>query len=326
VSLPWPGFDGNIIPVRGTRVVVHLPYSGDEELFRVTPTNFGTSAKGEIRKNEVLLTWEGRVEYQLDQAKAEFDQALESLKKCAAGASQDCRELNTELRNQIGAWLRERRAHLEKNQELANVLNIPPRPDASPLLIPVQQRRRVTVSPPASAMAADPLISDGDYAAIVEQLSSARSLMERLPATFAPMREEALRDILLVILNNNFGPAGGEMFSRQGKTDIAILQGRGPVFIAECKIWPGEKKFLEAIEQLLRYLVWRDTKAALVVFVRESNVTAISEKALAALAGHPRRVAKGAPVGDVPTEVLHHEGDLHRHIRVALLIIPIPPV
>ncbi len=41
---------------------------------------------------------------------------------------------------------------------------------------------------------------------------------------------------------------GGEMFSRDGKTDILIQQERGPVFIAECKTWQGAKAFEHAGE------------------------------------------------------------------------------
>jgi hypothetical protein len=327
VSLPWPGFDGNTISVRGTRVVVHIPFSGDDELLRVSPTSFGTSAKGVVRKNEVLITWEGRVEHQLEQAKPQLDQAIESLKKCAAWSAKDCQELNTELRNQLRGWMGERKTHLVKNDELANVLNIPRRSDASPLLVSVPQRRRLTVSPVQQATASEPSISDSDYAAIVEQLSSARYLMERLPETFAPMREEALRDILLVILNNNFGPAGGEMFSRKGKTDILIQHQQGAVFIAECKKWSGAGAPLQrAINQLLGYLVWRDTKAALILFVGDKDVTSIIDKAKGALAGHAYHVRPGTSIGDVPTFILHHEGDPQRHIRVALVVIPIPKV
>lgn len=64
-----------------------------------------------------------------------------------------------------------------------------------------------------------------------------------------------LRDLLLVILNNQFGPAGGEIFIRKGKTDITILREKGAIFIAECKNWSGAKAFSGAIDQLLGYLV-----------------------------------------------------------------------
>ncbi len=107
-------------------------------------------------------------------------------------------------------------------------------------------------------------ISDEDYAAIIDQLASARGLIERLPGTFSPMDEETLRDVLLVILDNQFGPAGGEMFSRDGKTDILIQQERGPVFIAECKNWQGAKAFEHAVDQL--FATWYGATPRLVVW------------------------------------------------------------
>jgi len=94
------------------------------------------------------------------------------------------------------------------------------------------------------------------------------------------MPEPVLREILPVVLNNPFGPSGGELFSRSGKTDVAISSENGALFIAECKFWSGEKGFDEAIEQLLGYLVWRDTKSALVLFMRQKNGSDVQEKAL----------------------------------------------
>lgn len=60
------------------------------------------------------------------------------------------------------------------------------------------------------------------------------------------------------------------------------------LFIAECKFWSGPKGFGEAIDQLFRYGGWRDTKLAVVMFVREKGLTEIIEKARVALAEHPQ--------------------------------------
>lgn len=60
------------------------------------------------------------------------------------------------------------------------------------------------------------------------------------------MSETVLRDILLVVLNNQFGPAGGEVFSGRGKTDIHMWHEKGAVFIAEYKFWKGAKAFEKA--------------------------------------------------------------------------------
>lgn len=324
------GFN-EVARIRGTAVTVHVPFTGDHGLLGVTPTTASINPpRASVRGDEVLLEWEGRAG-EAPQVKAWLDQLTNQLKAHAEWSKQDTDGFNARLDGILGASLQQRKEHLEKNREIAAVLDIPigRKPAPAVDLVPVPKRRPIEVKRAAPAQRDVPQelrISDEDYVAIVEQLSSARGLLERQPETFSGMGEEALRDLLLVILNNQFGPAVGEMFSRKGKTDIVILRDKGPVFVAECKIWSGEKAFGEAIEQLLGYLVWRDTKAAMVVFVREKDVTGITTKALAALAGHPRRVAHGNPIGDVPTEILHHEGDPRRHIRVALLIVPIAPV
>jgi hypothetical protein len=49
------------------------------------------------------------------------------------------------------------------------------------------------------------------------------------------------------------------------------------VFIAECKFWSGAKGLLTALDQLLSYLTWRDSKAALVLFVRNKDFSAVLE-------------------------------------------------
>lgn len=93
----------------------------------------------------------------------------------------------------------------------------------------------------APPFAPEPAISEDGYAAIVGEIASVTAAVERLPSTFAAMPEESLRDVLLVVLNNRFGPASGETFSCKGKTDIFIPYGgdQRAVFIAECKWWSG---------------------------------------------------------------------------------------
>jgi hypothetical protein len=58
----------------------------------------------------------------------------------------------------------------------------------------------------------------------------------------------------------------------------------------ECKFWEGAKAFSETIDQLFGYRAWRDTKLAIVMFVREKDLTSIVEKAREALSSHPQFV------------------------------------
>lgn len=63
-----------------------------------------------------------------------------------------------------------------------------------------------------------------------------------------------------------------------GKTDILLKDSTNSsnLFVGECKIWHGKKHFMEAISQLFdRYLTWRDTNTALMVFVKGTNLSTV---------------------------------------------------
>jgi len=41
--------------------------------------------------------------------------------------------------------------------------------------------------------------------------------------------------------------------------------------VAECKVWRGPKELSDACDQLLGYLTWRDSKAALLIFNKHNG-------------------------------------------------------
>ncbi len=84
--------------------------------------------------------------------------------------------------------------------------------------------------------------------------------------------EETLRDLLLMVLSPHFQSVSGETFNKTGKTDILIRHEGKNLFVAECAIWKGSNQFLGKIDQLLSYLTWRDSKTALICFVRNKDV------------------------------------------------------
>lgn len=104
-------------------------------------------------------------------------------------------------------------------------------------------------------------------------------MIERDPKAFATLDEENIRMHFLLHLNGHYeGAATGETFNRSGKTDILIRSGDRNVFIAECKFWHGPKGFDETIDQLLGYLTWRETKAAILIFNRTKDSSGIRVK------------------------------------------------
>ena len=96
--------------------------------------------------------------------------------------------------------------------------------------------------------------------------------MEKTACTFTKLSEEELRDVILSNLNTHYlGSASGETFNKTGKTDIYIPFGNKAAYIAECKIWHGSKRFLEAIRQLSGYTTWRDIKTSLIIFNKDNK-------------------------------------------------------
>jgi hypothetical protein len=103
------------------------------------------------------------------------------------------------------------------------------------------------------------------------------------------MEEEEIRNLLLVDLNGHYeGAATGETFSASGKTDILLRADGKNVFIAECKFWEGSKALLAAIDQLLGYLTWRDTKAALIIFSKNADFSNVLAQIQETIPNHPK--------------------------------------
>lgn len=110
-------------------------------------------------------------------------------------------------------------------------------------------------------------IEEKDFTAILSTIRNHLAATEKLPKAIGKLNdEELIRDTILWSLDANYIIAHSESFRGQGKTDICINFKERSAFVAECKIWRGEKYVSEAIDQLLSYTTWRDSKAAIIVF------------------------------------------------------------
>ena len=105
------------------------------------------------------------------------------------------------------------------------------------------------------------------------------STLERTPRTYENNGEEDIRNMILAMLNTQYSNATGETFSNKGKTDIYIGHYNKAAYIAECKLWKGERVLLEAIDQLLGYTTWKDCAGTLLFFNKQNkNFRSILEK------------------------------------------------
>ncbi len=152
-------------------------------------------------------------------------------------------------------------------------------------------------------------------------LRNQRNALERTPSLAVKLNEEEIRNVLLIGLNTQFeGDAGGELFNGEGKTDITIRVDDHNIFIGECKIWHGPTTMDDALDQLFRYLVWRDKKAAILLFVRNKDVTAVIQKAIAKIEEHPNHKRSTPRQSDDEYEfTMHATDDLERDIHLTLI-------
>jgi len=187
---------------------------------------------------------------------------------------------NESIRDYARAAANSRKDRILRAREIAASIGykMHRRPDAPPTYISQELQRVVRPRLIADvrdgvSFAPEPTIDEEEYKHILDVMSGMALMMERSPRTFTKLKEEEIRDHFLLQLNGHYkGNALGETFNRKGKTDILVREQDKNLFIGECKIWNDADGITAAIDQLLSYLTWRDTKAALVVFVKRKSI------------------------------------------------------
>lgn len=321
-------FSGEAYERRVTKIEVAVPFDGETDVFRLRASTFSLNPiRVEVREGELRLKWTNHVQGTGDPAaiRHHFDGQLDKLEEQLSWSRKDIEQYNASLRPLVTAAVAERKAKLLADRQLEAGLGFPvrQRADASKYAIPVKRRKIETPRPRASGpFKPEPVLPEAQYEQALAVLRNARNALERTPSMTANLDEEKIRDLLLVLLNAQFeGAAAGEVFNAAGKTDILIRDGDRNVFIAECKIWAGPAKFRAALEQLLSYLAWRDTKAALLLFIRSGVPTTVFTKSIAEIEGHAnyKRTRDAAEDGERYDFVLHANGDTNREIQLAFL-------
>jgi hypothetical protein len=278
---------------KGVQVHVKVPYTGDGSFFWFQPSHISLSPpRGIVTKEylEFVIRGERLVG---ERVRQDLDAVIREIRGYLNDIRAMCGTHNASLDQKIREMLKMRKERLLSNRNLvANIgLPIQSRGDAPHTYAVPNVRRKAAIKPPVvkeKAFIPEPALDGKEYEHILSIMRSMVHVMERSPKAFAEMGEEDLRSHFLVQLNGQYqGRATGETFNYQGKTDILIREGDRNVFIAECKIWKGEAELLKAVDQILGYLHWRDTKAALLVFNRNKAFSDVLAKVPITIQRHP---------------------------------------
>jgi len=321
-----------------TRRTLVVPIVGPVAFFQMTATTFTPSSPIAAQidpSNPPNLLLHCDEMNDPAQIKAHFDRELDRIQERLPWTQADVKAHNKAMHAEIPAKVLARRAKLLADRNIQASIGFPikRRARADTYGVPITRRtirpRQIAGSAVTNPYTPEPALAEADYEAALTVLHSARNMLERSRSMTSKMDEEEIRDLLLVMLNGHFeGKAGGEVFNCTGKTDILIREQDRHVFIAECKVIdPKHKQSVEhvitsALNQLLRYLTWRDTKAALLLFVRDADLTTVTNKAIATIQSHANFKRDSVITNEERYDVvLHANGDPNREIHLAFLPI-----
>jgi len=317
--------------VTGTVFTLYVPFEGDAHLFEQQPSSFTTSfprgtISGSVLELSIMPSVPNAVLVQ-----QELDYKLSQVRRYVDWVNADVLRFKERLARHVTERITQRRQKLLNDRNLAASLSYPlrPRPDApTTYAAPEVRRKAVPAPPPASTapFAPEPALDTADYEAILQIIQRTATMLERSPARFRQLDEEGLRDQFLVPLNSHFvGQATGETFNVHGKTDILVRSGDKTIFIAECKIWHGAKALSGAVDQLLGYTSWRDTKTAILLFNRGKELSKVLDQIPALLEQHPqfKRMLPYASETGFRCVVANRD-DPNREITLTVLAFDVP--
>ena len=265
--------------VKGIEVTVSIPFTGDPELWRCKPNSFMSSVpRGRIIAPDlngigyIVFIFAESHQSDLDKRiQRRLNEQMQLVQKYQPWVNKEVESFNSKLDPQIMQAILAREQRLGNLDHTLKSLGIPLKKKQSDSLSIIPLKRRfICPVPPMPDESKDWAISTDDYEFILDAIRQMGRTFETTPSSYQPLGEEDQRNIMLASLNTHYkGAAKGEVFRKNGKTDIFINFNNKAAFVAECKIWAGKQSVLDVIDQLLGYLVWRDTKTSLVILNRD---------------------------------------------------------
>jgi hypothetical protein len=290
-------FDDGTKSVSKEVIIYHLPYSGYTNIFNYRPNPYSLQS-GEFHEKtseRCILIEVINFDHKSESIENAYKRSVNLINSNYEALTSNCTIFNQSLSSYINKIISERQDRVMKKNALVASLGIPlkKRTDVSETFsIPYPKlREQIIVKPEViqGDFKPEPTLDIENYRKILKIINDVGKNFERMPSTYRGKKEEDIRDHILMVLDPNFeyGSAGGETFNYSGKTDISLRHDSNVVFIAECKYWKGESGYLKAIDQLLSYLTWRNSKVAIINFVQNSEFTEVLNKIKKATEEHP---------------------------------------
>jgi hypothetical protein len=311
---------------------VRYNFDGSAELFQIK-SNPWKMTSHPISVDSDTITFELKMARKdPDEFKRRKDEAFRESFANVENINKNAAEWNQSLPQWVNSVFDARKKHFAAENDFFAAINIAPNPGTAEIFTAPTIKRQIIPRPDVSSkkrFVPEPAMSDEMYEDVLKVLSQAGRGMERKPSLYRGKEEEDLRDQFLLFLETRYAATTGtgETFNKSGKTDILLKYEDGTnLFVAECKWWKGEAEFHAAIKQLFdRYLTWRDSKAALLLFVKNKSFSAIVEKVRSEASKSPYFIRPATDRGETSFAFeFHLPGDEKRIVHFAVLLFAFP--
>lgn len=315
-------------------VVYAITFEGDREILCRIPQEFQTGGPSADLTGRELQIEVNELMGGAAEMRAAFERTRQDIQQHLDWGRPEVDRHNREVLAEAGQRIERRRSVLLQHEALVAALGAPVRTAEQPLKAAPQANTgqgepatpAAIFKPAEGRHNQDPKeMSAGQYERILDVLCAAGVAMERGPAAFERMSETQLRDQLLVALTTHYPATTAETFNGQGRTDILVRDGEENAFIGECKIWQGSGDLRDAMEQILRYATWRDTKAGIILFSRRKNISAVLEQIPEVFKAHRNFVRQetGYRRAGALRFVLTHGRDEDREMMVTVMVFQV---
>lgn len=284
------------VPAKGSTEILELkPQHSRVKSFSPT-INRSTAGDGDEFELEFDVGNPGRHRsWTEDRIESKIEEIKDYIKSDWSSLESDIESFDQELKSVAERAFDNRFEEARKHREMFENVEYPLRkrtetPDSISIDSP-SRREKIEKPDPDTDIATEPVpvVPEETYRQVLDTINDVGTGFERSPGIFQEFGEEDLRDIIRVFLEMNFegGTATGETFNKEGKTDILLKSSDGDnVFLAECAIWGGKERLKDKVDQLFRYLTWKDSKAAVVMFVNNKQFGPVEEQISQAASEH----------------------------------------
>lgn len=316
-------------PVMGLKAIVEIPYTGSKSVFEVQPNTTGgvILPAAEIDSKALRIIWHAPGQADQAQIKSYFDQGIHAINVYLDRVRPIIEELNRRITALAQSRISERRRQITADRELVVGLGfvIKERPDP----VVAENSARITLPALNAAWTAPgaplpaPALTSERFERAVATIQRTGIMLERSPSTTRKMNEGDLRNLILLLLNDKFefeGFVGAEVFNSSGRSDILVRVAETNVLVGECKFHNGPKSVHTTLDQVLRYLSWRDDRAVVIMFFKKPGYTKLISDAAENIANHPQCTGRiGQEDGARYDYTFHAQDDPDRTVHLVFI-------